>query len=105
MLLKAGVPLALGTDFSPSTWIESMQLVVNIACLEMGLTPEEAITAATVNAAEALGLGNEIGSLTEGKRADALILNIPNYRQLPYRFATNLVDQVVKGGLPLSQIS
>ncbi len=104
MLLDAGVALALGTDFGPSTWIESMQLVVNVACLEIGLTPEEAITAATVNAAEALGLGNEIGSLTEGKRADCLILNIPIYRQLPYRFATNLVDQVVKGGIPLSQI-
>ncbi len=105
MLLDTGVPLALGTDFSPSTWIESMQLVVNVACLEVGLTPEEAVTAATVNAAEALGLGNEIGSLTEGKRADCLILNIPNYRQLPYRFATNLVDQVVKGGMPISQLS
>ncbi len=104
MLIKTGVPLALGTDFSPSTWVESMQLVVNIACLELGLTPEEAIIAATVNSAEALGLGNEVGSLMEGKMADALILNIPTYRQLPYRFATNLVDQVVKRGMAVSSI-
>lgn len=102
MLIDAGVPLALGTDFGPSTWIESMQVAVNIACLELGLTPEEAITSATINAAEALGLGNEAGSLTVGKRADALILDIPTHRRLPYHFAVNLVEQVVKSGWPLS---
>ncbi len=102
MLIDAGVPLALGTDFSPSTWIESMQVVVSIACLKLGLTPEEAITSGTINSAEALGLGNYVGSLTAGKVADALILDIPTYRRLPYHFAVNLVDQVVKSGWPLS---
>ncbi len=98
MLIDAGVPLALGTDFSPSTWTESMQVVINISCLESGLSPEEAITAATVNAAEALGLGNEVGTLTEAKKADVLVLSIPTYRRLPYHFAVNLVEQVVKEG-------
>jgi imidazolonepropionase len=102
MQIDAGVPLALGTDFSPSAWIESMQVVVSMACLELGLTPEEAITSATINAAEALGLGNDVGSLATGKAADALILDIPTYRRLPYHFAVNLVNQVVKAGWPLS---
>lgn len=105
MLIDLGVPVALGTDFSPSTWIESMQVVVSIGCLELGLSPEEAITAATINAAEAIGLGNEIGSLTEGKKADALVLNVPTYRQLPYHFAVNQVEGVVKAGWPLQAVS
>ncbi len=105
MLINAGVPVAIGTDFSPSTWVESMQLVISISCLEMGLSPEEAITAATINAAEAIGLGNDVGSLMEGKKADALVLSIPTYRRLPYHFGVNLVEQVVKDGWPLRAAS
>ncbi len=102
MLISKGVPLALGTDFSPSTWSESMQVVVSMACVELALTPEEAITSATINAAEALDLGNEVGSLTVGKSADALVLDISTYRRLPYHFGANLVEHVVKSGLALS---
>jgi imidazolonepropionase len=64
----------------------------------MKMTPAEAIAAATINAAHAVRLGDQVGSLEVGKKADILILDVPDYRHLPYRFGVNLVDTVIKGG-------
>lgn len=98
-ILAAGGALALATDFNPGTcWCESMQMVIALACRYMGLTQNQAVVAATLNAACAIGRGHEVGSLSPGYQADAIILNVSDYRQLGYRFGTNLVDVVVKRG-------
>jgi imidazolonepropionase len=98
LMIECGVPVALGTDFNPSCLTENMQLVIALACYLMRLTPAEAVTAATINAAHAIGKANEVGSLEVGKKADAVILNAPNHKFLGYHFGTNLVDKVVKNG-------
>lgn len=97
-MIDFGVPVALGTDFNPSCWTENQQLVIAFACHFMELTPAEAITAATINAAHAVGRAEEIGSLEIGKKADITILNVPNHKHLGYRFGVNLVDKVIKDG-------
>ena len=97
-MIDLGVPVALGTDFNPSCWVESQQLVVALACHFMRLTPAEAITAATINAAHAIGRADEVGSLEIGKKADIIVLDVPNHKFLGYRFSVNLVDKVVKNG-------
>ncbi|HSJ55874.1 MAG TPA: imidazolonepropionase [Anaerolineae bacterium] len=98
-LIDAGGAVALATDCNPGTcWCENMQLMIALACRYMGMTPAEAISAATINAAHALGLGAEVGSLEPGKRADLILLDVPSYQHLGYRFGTNLVDGVIVGG-------
>jgi imidazolonepropionase len=97
-MIEFGVPVALGSDFSPSCWVLNIQLVIGFACHSMRLTPAEAVTATTINAAHAIGRANEIGSLEVGKKADVLILNVPNHKNLGYRFGTNVVDKVIKNG-------
>jgi imidazolonepropionase len=98
-ILEAGGALALATDCNPGTcWCESMQMIVALACRYMGLTQAQALVAATLNAAHAIGRGDEIGSLEAGKQGDILILDTDDYRQLGYRFGTNLVRTVFKGG-------
>ncbi|HEX9797425.1 MAG TPA: imidazolonepropionase, partial [Anaerolineales bacterium] len=98
-ILKHGGILALGTDLNPGTaWCESMQFVIGLACRTMGLGPAQAIAAATINAAAAIGRDRRVGSLEPGKEADLLLLRVPDYRQLGYRFGTNLVSTVVKKG-------
>ena len=98
-ILEAGGILALATDCNPGTaWNESMQFVISLACRFLGLTPAQAIAAATINSAHAIRRTGSIGSLEPGKQADLLILGVPDYRHLGYRFGTNLVRQVVKRG-------
>jgi imidazolonepropionase len=97
-MIDCGVPVALGTGFSADYWVENQQLVVAMACHFMRMTPAEAITAATVNAAYAVNRASEVGSLEAGKRADVIILNAPNHKFLGYRFGVNLVDKVIKNG-------
>lgn len=98
-ILDAGGLLALATDLNPGTaWCESMQFAVSLACRYMRLTPAQAIAAATINAAAAIGRAERIGSLEPGKQADLLVLSVPDYRHLGYRFGTNLVGTVVKKG-------
>lgn len=98
-ILSAGGALALATDCNPGTcWCENMQMIIALACRAMGLTQAQAIAAATINAAFAIERGAEVGSLTPGKQADLLILHVADYRQLGYRFGTNLVQTVIKRG-------
>jgi len=98
-LLEANAILALATDCNPGTsWNESMQIAIALACRYMGLTPAQAIAAATINAAHAIRRADTIGSLEVGKQADMLILSVPDYRQVGYRYGTNLVKQVIKRG-------
>lgn len=97
-LLDAGLPVALGTDLSPNSWVESMPFVVSLACYRLGMRPEEALAAATINAAWAVGEAAAVGSLEEGKRGDLLVLRARRYEEIPYRVAANPVDVVVKDG-------
>jgi imidazolonepropionase len=97
-MVNLGVPVALGTDFNPSCWVENQQLVIALACHFMKLTPAEAITAVTINAAHAINRASEVGSLEIGKKADVVILDVPNHKSLGYRFGVNLVDKVIKNG-------
>jgi len=98
-ILEAGGILALATDLNPGTaWCESMQFAIALACRYMKLTPAQAIAAATINAAAAIDRAAEVGSLETGKLGDVLILNVPDYRHLGYRFGTNLVKTVLKRG-------
>ena len=98
-MIAAGATLALASDFNPGTSpCESMQMAIALACRYMRLTPAEAIAAATINAAAALDLADRVGSLTVGKQADLIALEIPSYRHLGYRYGTNLVKWVMRGG-------
>jgi imidazolonepropionase len=98
-ILEAGGLLAIATDLNPGTaWCESMQFAIALACRYLRLTPAQAIGAATINAAAAIGRADRIGSLEPGKQADVLILDAPDYRHLGYRFGTNLVSSVIKRG-------
>ncbi len=97
-LIDLGVPVALGTDMNPNCWNESMQFTISLACYEMRMTPEETITAATMNAAAAIGMDKKVGSIERGKRADILVLDVPNHVHIPYRLGTNLCSTVIKGG-------
>ncbi len=98
-LLDAGAALALGSDCNPGTaWCENMQITLALATRYLGLTQAQAIAAATVNAAFALGLGDRVGSLEPGKMADVLMWDVRDYRMIGYRFGVNLVQTVIKGG-------
>jgi imidazolonepropionase len=98
-IIEAGGLLALATDCNPGTaWNESMQFVITLACRFLSMTPAQAIAASTINAAHAIRRAEHIGSLEPGKQADLLILGVPDYRHLGYRFGSNLVRQVVKRG-------
>lgn len=99
-MIDAGLPLALATDFNPGTTPSgNMNLVVATACIKMKMTPEEAINAATLNGAYAMGLSNTHGSITIGKRANLIITKpVASYYQLPYAFGTNLIETVIIEG-------
>jgi imidazolonepropionase len=98
-ILAAGGALAIATDLNPGTcWCESMQFIMALACRYMGLTQGQALVAATLNAAHAIGRGETVGSLEPGKQADLLLLTLDDYRHLGYRFGTNLVQAVFKHG-------
>jgi len=98
-LIDSGCAIALSTDFNPgSAPCPSQPLVMAIACRYQKLLPSEAFNAATINAAFALGLGAEVGSLDVGKLADILIMDTDDYRQIAYEFGGNLVEKVIKRG-------
>jgi imidazolonepropionase len=98
-LIDEGVPVALATDFNPGTSpTASLPLVMTVACLALGLSPDEALSAVTINAAHALALGDEIGSIEPGKQADLAIWAVPSTAQIPYWPGASLVRTVVKRG-------
>jgi imidazolonepropionase len=97
--IERGIPVAIGTDFNPGTSpTPSLPLAMTAACLELRMTPSEALAGTTINAAHALGLGDEIGSLEPGRAADLAIWNVPTHRQIPYWPAADLVRAVIKRG-------
>ena len=97
--LEADGLLAIATDLNPGTaWCENMQFAIALACRYLHLTPAQAIAAATINAAAALGRSEKIGSLEVGKQADLIVLSVADYRHLGYRFGGNLVERVIKRG-------
>lgn len=95
-MIKAGLPLALATDFNPgSTPSGNMNFVVATACIKMKMTPEEAINAATINGAYAMGISETHGSITKGKKANLILTKpISSYYQIPYAFGSNLIESV-----------
>lgn len=99
-MMTAGLPLALATDFNPGTTPSgNMNFVVATACIKMKMTPEEAINAATINGAYAMGISDTHGSITKGKSASVIITKpLTSYYQLPYAFGSNLIEQVIVNG-------
>ena len=97
-MVETGLAVALGTDFNASCLCESMPLTISLACLKMGLTPPEALVAATINGAWSLGRAHEVGSLEVGKASDLLVLDCPTHVHIPFHFGVNRVRHVVKRG-------
>lgn len=99
-MIDAGLPLALASDFNPGTAPSgNMNFVVATACVKMKMTPEEAINAATINGAYAMGLSATHGSITIGKKANLIVTKpLNSFYELPYAFGSNLIDQVILNG-------
>lgn len=101
-MIEAGCAVAIATDFNPgSCYTQSMTLVMTLACVKLKMTPEEVITAATINPAFSLQLDAEVGTLHAGKRADFCALDIPSWRAVGYAFGGNPVALTVKDGRPV----
>jgi imidazolonepropionase len=97
--IDAGVPVAIGTDFNPGTSpAASLPLAMSFACVNLRMTPDEVLTGVTINAARALGLEDEIGSLESGKVADLVVWRVPTTSQIPYWPGADLVRTVIKRG-------
>jgi len=97
-IINKGLPVALATDLSAANMCESMQMMMTIAVLQMKMTTEEALVAATINAAHSIERAHEIGSLEEGKKADIVIFDAPNHKFFPYHYGVNLAEKVFKNG-------
>jgi imidazolonepropionase len=97
-IINRGLPTALGTDLSAANMCESMQMMMTIAILQMKMTTEEALVAATINAAHSIERAHRIGSLEEGKKADVVIFDAPNHKFFPYHYGVNLAEKVFKNG-------
>ena len=99
-LIDANIPLAIASDYNPgSSPSGNMNFVVSLACIKMRMTPEEAINAATINAAHALNLSDKIGSISKGKMANFIITKpIKSYSSIPYAFADNCIEEVYLAG-------
>lgn len=99
-MIAAGCAVALATDLNPgSSFTSSIPLTIALACIYMGFSPEEAVTALTINAAAAVGRVEEIGSIDVGKQGDLIILEFPSYKFLPYHVSMNIVEKVIKRGV------
>ncbi len=99
-MVKAGVPVAMATDFNPGSCpCLNMQFVINLGCLKYRLTPEEVLTAVTLNGAAAIDMADKVGSIEPGKQADLVIWDAPDLSYICYRIGSNLVDTVIKNGV------
>lgn len=98
-MIEKGIPVALASDFNPGSCPSlNLQLAVNLGYLRYKMTPEEILTAVTINPACAIGRGDVVGTIEEGKQADIVIWNAPDFEMLCYRFGSNLADKVIKKG-------
>jgi imidazolonepropionase len=97
-MIDKGIPIALATDLNPNCYVENMQFMMQLGCFNMKMTPAEALTASTFNAACAINQQDRIGSLDVGKQADVLLLDVSNYQMIPYHFGINHVSNVIKKG-------
>ena len=103
-MIEAGVPVAMASDFNPGSCpCLNLQLVMNLGCLKYRLTPEEVLTAVTLNAAAAIGMADRVGSIDRAKQADLVIWDAPDLNYLCYRLGSNLVWNVFKKGCPVFQ--
>jgi imidazolonepropionase len=102
-LIEKGAIVSLSTDCNPGTSMtESMQVVMQLATLQMKMTVEESLTAATLNGAYSLRLSSEVGSIEVGKRADFVLIDAPSYLHLVYHFGVNLVTAVYRDGVAVA---
>lgn len=98
-MIDSGVPVALATDLNPgSSMTESMQIIMALGSMMLRMTPEEVIVASTTNAAAAVGMDGEVGTLAAGKRCDLVLWEVDDYRAIPYHYGVNLAEAVVKSG-------
>lgn len=98
-MVNAGVPVAMATDFNPGSCpCLNMQFVINLGCLKYRLTPEEVLTAVTLNGAAAIGMADKVGSVEVGKQGDLVIWEATDLNYICYRIGSNLVSTVIKGG-------
>ena len=96
-MIEDGMAVALATDLNPNCYTESMQMIITLACLQMKMTPSEALTSATVNAAHAVNREDR-GTLEKGNKPDFVVLDVPNHLHIPYHFGVDLVESVFKEG-------
>ncbi|WP_432401317.1 imidazolonepropionase [Wukongibacter sp. M2B1] len=98
-MIDNGCAVALASDFNPgSCFTESIPLIISLATLHMNMTPEETITALTINGAAAIDRADEIGSIDVGKKGDIVIHEFPSYKFLPYHIGVSTVEKVIKNG-------
>ena len=105
-MIDAGLPVCLASDYNPGSSPNGrMSFVVALGCIQMKLTPEEAINATTINGAYALELSDEVGSITVGKSANVILTKpIPSLAYIPYRFGVDLVDKVFINGMEFKHV-
>ena len=98
-MVEAGVPVAMATDFNPGSCpCLNLQFVINLGCLKYRLTPEEVLTAVTLNAAAAIDMADQVGSVEAGKLGDLVIWDAPDLDYICYRIGSNLAKAVIKRG-------
>ena len=98
-MIEKGIPVAIASDFNPGSCPSlNLQLAINLGCLKYRLTPEEVLTAVTINPACAINRGDVVGTIESGKQADMVIWNAPDFEMVCYRFGSNLADKVIKKG-------
>jgi imidazolonepropionase len=98
-MIDQDLPVALATDYNPgSSFTQNMNLILSIACTQMKMLPAETIWAATLTSASAIGKENEVGSIEKGKIADIILMDIPNFKHIPYHYGMNHVKMVIRHG-------
>ena len=106
MLIDHGAAVALASGYNPEASSSlNMQMMLAFACRSMHMTPAEVVTAATLNAACALGQASQVGSLEVGKSADLLIFNVSDYREISYHLGINVMNRVIKSGVLIAERS
>ena len=98
-MIAKGIPVAIASDFNPGSCPSlNLQFAINLGCLKYKMTPEEVLTAVTINAACGIGRGNTVGTIEVGKQGDLVIWNAPDFEMVCYRFGSNMVNKVIKKG-------